>query len=367
MLQAKLSRYNQPIQTPWVDFSWAYNRGGSGSYPNYPKQYGWIRMSQTRCTGFSTSSNIGYGSCTSLSYEPFISSTLCICSTNLCNVNMATCQASVQSSTPPPSLMPPLISSFSLPISCVDDYSFVGYGFYYFSFYNSFLYNSNFSLFSSYFSSNTVMCMISYNTQTNYTFRTPLGMEEYDAAVNMYWDMYAVDHVYGYSNYQITSGTGNLLVSYVGNGGHSGVCYCTSSNCNVDLATCTSGLSQSSNVSTSISSTTTIATGMQTSNGTTSIVTTTRSISITSTTTIVTGMQSSNGTTNSISTPPPSTLVSGPNTTGATSTVVSSSTNVSTNPTTRATTVAQTPSSTAAPGQLSYDLTNINFLFLFLF
>ncbi|UJR06704.1 hypothetical protein I4U23_010990 [Adineta vaga] len=57
----------QPIQSPWVDLSWAYNLGGSGSNTDHPKQYGWIRMSQTRCTGFSPSSDIGYGPCTSLS------------------------------------------------------------------------------------------------------------------------------------------------------------------------------------------------------------------------------------------------------------------------------------------------------------
>ncbi|UJR06695.1 hypothetical protein I4U23_010981 [Adineta vaga] len=57
----------QPIQSPWVDLSWVYNLGGSGSNTDHPKQYGWIRMSQTRCTGFSPSSDIGYGPCTSLS------------------------------------------------------------------------------------------------------------------------------------------------------------------------------------------------------------------------------------------------------------------------------------------------------------
>ncbi|UJR06694.1 hypothetical protein I4U23_010989 [Adineta vaga] len=155
---------------------------------------------------------------------------------------MATCQSSVQSSTNPPPRMPPLISSYSQPISCIDDYSYIIYGFYQFNLYTAFLYNISYSLFSAYFSSNTVMCMVSYTTRTNFTWRSPLTMEEYDAAVNPYGNMYAIDHTYRSRYWQIAYGPGNFIASYVDNQISESFCYCTTSNCNIDLATCTSRL-----------------------------------------------------------------------------------------------------------------------------
>lgn len=79
-------------------------------------------MSQ-RCTGFSSTTDIGYGTCSPLPFELFNQSILCVCATNMCNVNLTTCQASVDNhfrTNTAPAVLQSIIPQLTKPISCAD-------------------------------------------------------------------------------------------------------------------------------------------------------------------------------------------------------------------------------------------------------
>jgi len=80
------------------------------------------RLVTQRCTGFTNTSDIGYGLCSTLPFEYFDIDLLCICATDLCNENFTTCKQSVDSNRNLPVLPTPipLLTAESSAISCHD-------------------------------------------------------------------------------------------------------------------------------------------------------------------------------------------------------------------------------------------------------
>jgi hypothetical protein len=80
------------------------------------------RLVTQRCSGFTQSSDIGYGLCSQLSFEYFDIDLLCICATDFCNENFTTCKQSVDSNPNLPVLPTPipLFTAESSAISCQD-------------------------------------------------------------------------------------------------------------------------------------------------------------------------------------------------------------------------------------------------------
>ena len=66
-------------------------------------------INQQNCQGFSSTSDLGVGSCNAMPYETVNNFTLCICATAECNENLDTCTASAQRNSVPP------LSSSSMP------------------------------------------------------------------------------------------------------------------------------------------------------------------------------------------------------------------------------------------------------------
>jgi hypothetical protein len=153
-----------------------------------PKKYGWLRMSRTRCSGFSNTIDVGYGSCTNLPYETFQNGTLCVCATNNCNINMATCINSANSYLP--TTMIPLFSTFSNPISCFDDGNIITRGstpYYLCHIYQGmFLGAVNMSLCNAYYATHSVVCSL---TSNGADFRYAFTIEDYDSVQEYYWQM----------------------------------------------------------------------------------------------------------------------------------------------------------------------------------
>lgn len=214
-----------------------------------PKQYGWIRMSRIRCSGFSNLTDIGFGPCAPLPYEIFAIGTfpvLCICDTMDCNMNMSACQASVisRSSSSPPAPLSPLLASFSTPITCVGDTAST----------NLILANSfclrvqgmlpptNGSACLRYLLNHTVLCRgihVVNGTGFYPPVRSGFAFEDYDSNFDDWWLVHRYFYSVGLMNMIIYEGAGNMAFIipsfYI-------VCYCTANNCNVDLNTCASGL-----------------------------------------------------------------------------------------------------------------------------
>ncbi len=222
-----------------------------GGADDFPKKYGWLRMGRTRCSGFSNTTDVGYGPCTNLPYETFQNGTLCVCATDNCNINITTCMTSVSSYSP--TTMIPLFPTFSNPISCFDDGNNIttGYTPYFICYRNLgiFLGAVNISLCSAYYVTHTVVCAISSEVGG---FRHALASEDYDSVLENEWHMtrfYAAQWQqinYTQEGYYVNQSATNFLfflpfpgASYPAE--FSG-CFCTTNNCNVDMSTCAAGL-----------------------------------------------------------------------------------------------------------------------------
>ncbi|CAF3716259.1 unnamed protein product [Rotaria socialis] len=218
------------------------------SYADQTRHYGWIRMSRTRCTGFSsTTTDVGYGNCTTLPYEIFLPGVLpilCICATDRCNANLSTCQASVAAYAPSPRLIT-AFPSLTTHVSCQDNAAQSSGGsitFWRCLYLGSFFPFVNTTLCDAYFANNTVMCFINTNGYIKgYTY------EEYDTDLSFQW-LYNQYLAAAYSpNAQFIyneSSTQLLFFTTYGGGGAIGgtQCFCTTNNCNVNLSTCATGL-----------------------------------------------------------------------------------------------------------------------------
>ncbi len=124
---------------------------------------------------------IGYGTCNPFPSQMF-TSTLCICSTNNCNVDYATCVASVQANQSPPPTNPQiLIPSVHSAISCqtnIQGATYTNYATLYSTLtMANLLYNISGIL--GYQSSSSAACVLLYNVQTGDFFKFPTVYEGY--------------------------------------------------------------------------------------------------------------------------------------------------------------------------------------------
>ena len=223
--------------------------------------YGWIRMARARCSGFLSTSDVGYGTCTTLPYEGFRPgslATLYICVGDYCNSAMSFCQQAVSNNTRP-AAMPPFLSSFTSSISCLDDFYGVNR-----AFMLPPLGTTNGSSFCSLFAANyrgtqdtirlcdiymrprLTMCRVGFTRHDNRSRRDAFSLESYDWNVLFNWGAarYVEGPRLGFPMRYYYEPTNLLFILVDPNGGptETAACYCTTNNCNADLFTCTSGL-----------------------------------------------------------------------------------------------------------------------------
>jgi hypothetical protein len=83
------------------------------------------KIISNQCNGFTNQRDIGYGICTPPPFDYSDISILCICATNMCNMDFTGCQSSVDyqiKTNTVPSLLPSIISDLSKSISCFDTF-----------------------------------------------------------------------------------------------------------------------------------------------------------------------------------------------------------------------------------------------------
>lgn len=212
---------------------------------------------KTQCTSANFSplvTPIGYGTCNPIPYLMF-TSTLCICSTNNCNINYTTCMTSVQANqSPPPPNLPILIPTVQSAISCQTNIQGGTYD-KYATIYNlltmaNLLYNITGVL--GYRSSISAACVLLYNVQTGDFFSFPTIYEPYSAIslVGLYLRDMNLFQNYAESS---TSVAIQYYSAYVFNATSISnlrhypeiLCICTTNNCNLNLASCAIGFNLS--------------------------------------------------------------------------------------------------------------------------
>lgn len=236
---------------------------------------------KTQCTSANFSplvTPIGYGTCNPIPYLMF-TSTLCICSTNNCNINYTTCVASVQANqSPPPPNLPVLIPSVYNATSCQT--SFQGGTYYNYAAGYNFLTMANafynITGILGYQSSISAACVLLYNVQTGDFFSFPTIYEPYSVLslialfvkdMNLFQN-YAESStsiaVQYYSAYVFNATSISNLQHY-----SEILCICTTNNCNLNLASCAIGfnLSQVTTASTTTVSAPPSGSGSTTSSG----------------------------------------------------------------------------------------------------
>jgi hypothetical protein len=232
------------------------------------------QMIINRCTGFSINqTDIGYGTCTPLPFETYVTKSLCICSTFGCNQNFNTCQAAVNTASPRPSPLPPMVNTFTQIILCQE---------------------TNFAHY--------VSCQqtpyINFTACTNYYFlNAVICMRELLYPYGPYFQMGYIQEEASYQAVQILmlltlnnsildQNSQSAIVQYSGGNGSfaDSYCLCTYSSCNVNFQTCAPNLTNYTSLWTiqqsytgTISTTSTLVT-------TTSAIVTTTSAMITNTT-----------------------------------------------------------------------------------
>lgn len=227
------------------------------------------RFERRRCSSgtFTSSTPVGYSACTRLPHER-ITMSICVCSTNLCNENYATCVASVQSSQSP---RPPNIG-FDVPeltnlISCSqgyqgptyqDIYQATGLAFTAFT-------PLNLSQARAYAGANAVACLIYFYPPTGDRYQLALPYEDYSGYLYLILTFKQANILRNFSE-GLTNVVAQLPILY-SNGpvfamnGASGdhiMCFCTTNNCNQNPSTCSNSLTVSASSSTSSPSSSTI-------------------------------------------------------------------------------------------------------------
>ena len=226
------------INTTTSSFSWGTN----------PDQ----RFERTRCSSgtFTSSTPVGYSACTRLPYER-VTTTVCVCSTNLCNENYATCVASVQSSQSPR----PLNIGFDVPeltnlISCSQGYQGPTYQAIYqatgLSF-NAFT-PLNLSQARAYAGANAVACLIYVYPPTGDWYQLALTYEGYSGYLYLILEYKQANILSNFSEgltnvlakFPIIYSYGAFSAMNTTSGDHI-MCFCTANNCNQNLSTCSNG------------------------------------------------------------------------------------------------------------------------------
>jgi hypothetical protein len=222
-----------------------------------------------RCTSgtFTSSSPIGYSACTRLPHDR-ITKSICICSTNLCNENYATCVASVQAAQSP--LQPNV--AFDLPeltnlISCSqgyhgpiyqDIYQATGFGF------NAFT-PLNLSQARAYAANNAVACAIYVHPSTGDSYQIALPYEDYSGILLTILGLKQTmstltNYSEGATNVwaQVSMAVSiNAFFAVNTTANDQIICFCTTNYCNQNLSTCSNGLNITGSSSTSVSSSST--------------------------------------------------------------------------------------------------------------
>ena len=190
------------------------------------------QMIINRCTGFSINqTDIGYGTCSPLPFENYATKSLCICSTWGCNQNFNTCQAAVNTTSPRPSPLAPIVKTFTQIILCQET-SFAHYP------------------------SCTQTPYINYTACTNYYYlNAVICMRELYYPYGPYFQKGYIHEEASYQAVQIlmlltlnnsllVQNSQSAIVQYSwGNASYAhSYCLCTYSVCNVNFQTCVSNL-----------------------------------------------------------------------------------------------------------------------------
>ncbi|CAF0803970.1 unnamed protein product [Adineta steineri] len=236
------------FNTTVVDCEYCVNRHYSNGTTSETR-YDCIQLTNTyktisqRCQGFSNTTDIGYGTCLPYPYELLNTSVLCICATDKCNTDLASCNKSVTNqiqSNSAPSVLPSIIPTLSTPISCVDTLNQVNISTG--SYYNCMQYGSsyvNLTKCHEYIVNNTVLCWY-------------YGVEAYSEPIPLTKDIYTlptvdlIHTIYQYIRYNNYTYFSNESSSFFyissretsANATAMNTCICAQNNCNSNLITC---------------------------------------------------------------------------------------------------------------------------------
>ncbi len=205
-------------------------------------------LQQCSSANFSPSvTPIGYGICNPFSYQTF-TSTLCICSTNNCNIDYATCVASVQANqSPPPPNPPVLLPSVNNAISCdlnMQGTTYINYAII-FSLLSTANQMYNITGVLGYPSNGSTACVLLYNVETGDFFKFPTIYEGYSviSLLVLYLKNMNLFQNYAESSTSVAIQSESAYIftaTSISNLQYFSqiLCVCITNNCNTDLASC---------------------------------------------------------------------------------------------------------------------------------
>lgn len=208
------------------------------------------RLLTQRCSGFTNSSDIGYGLCSKLPFEYHDIDLLCICPTDLCNSNFTTCKQSVDANRNLPMIPSPVpvLSSQTSAIQCQDTPIGSLNSTYYCQRDSTPYADMNGCL--DYVRNHTVMCMYTESDNGNFLTLVALPDEDYEYVLldqinqmqkrqvqsnykQFYNETEGSFYIYGE---EILSNWDNFTMIY-------NKCFCKSANCNINLIACLRSIS----------------------------------------------------------------------------------------------------------------------------
>ncbi|CAF0996500.1 unnamed protein product [Rotaria sordida] len=197
-----------------------------------------------RCTGFSNTTDIGFGFCSPLEFELFDISIFCICATDMCNINFTSCQSSVtnqlQTNSAPP-VLSSMIPEMNTPISCYDSSDPLNNSFYCANFASPYI---DIQKCNEYTINNTLLCMHQMDSDGPFFFALTPDIYKYylsGALSRVYQFNQELSTTLSYNetsssfyiNYIFRYVNGNQTISW-----HMERCFCAQSYCNYNLTTC---------------------------------------------------------------------------------------------------------------------------------
>ena len=218
-----------------------------------PEQFTSTQYIRERCSSgtFQPSiTPIGYATCTRLPYETSTNQ-ICICSTPYCNVNYASCVASVQASlASPPPILPSFIPELTNIISCqsgyqgatfADDYHGTGW------IYNAYT-SINMTAVRADIFARSVVCILWVNSDNGDWHQSASVYENYAELLSIMYVLKSPPSTgrYAESSTSVTIKTSGVYYTNLTNSSNvnlyqSIMCICTTNNCNRDLASCAIG------------------------------------------------------------------------------------------------------------------------------
>ncbi|CAF0898185.1 unnamed protein product [Rotaria sordida] len=240
--------YNDNLVTncEYCVYQFFSNGSSSRSLYDYTTVTNIYKSIAKRCTGFSNITDIGFGFCSPLQFELFDISILCICATNMCNMDFPSCQSSVNNqlktnSAPP--LLSSMIPELNRSISCYDSSNSLNTTSYCFNFASPYI---DIEKCNEYTINNTLVCM--YQMSTDGPFLSALTRDTYK-----YYLSGALSRVYQFNqessitlSYNETSSSFYINYLFLYRDGNNTIslnmerCFCTENYCNYNLTTCLS-------------------------------------------------------------------------------------------------------------------------------